>query len=261
MKFAAIMPAPYILFLVILLSILVVVYKLRKLTLVGTLTGGLVAVCIFMGAGLPGILMLAAFFIMATIATSWKKSLKGKSHPEIRNAAQVLANGGVAALCGLVMWLVPVQGDPLLILLAAALSSAIADTLSSELGTVYGSRFYNIMNFKPDERGRDGVISVEGTLTGIAGSMVIAFIFVLFLGWSPVFWVVVISGTAGNLFDSVLGATLERKGYIKNNLVNFLNTAFAAFVAYLTTTCAVFLLVCFIRMVLPAVISASASSV
>jgi uncharacterized protein (TIGR00297 family) len=227
------MPMTYLLFFLILLAILVAVYKVRKLTLEGTLTGGLVAVCIFMGAGLPGILMLAAFFIMATIATSWKKNLKGKPHPEIRNAAQVLANGGVAALCGLVMWLVPVQGDPLLILLAAALSSATADTLSSELGTVYGQRFYNIISFKPDEKGRDGVISLEGTLTGIVGSAIIAFIYVLFFGWSPVFWVVIISGTAGNLFDSLLGATLERKGYIKNNLVNFLNTAFAALVAYL----------------------------
>ncbi|WP_224751163.1 DUF92 domain-containing protein [Mucilaginibacter pankratovii] len=223
----------YLLFFLILLAVLIAVYKLRKLTLAGTLTGGLVAICIFMGAGLPCILMLAAFFIMATIATSWKKSLKGKSHPEIRNTAQVLANGGLAALCGLVMWLVPVQGYPLLILLAAALSSATADTLSSELGTVYGRRFYNIISFKPDEKGRDGVVSLEGTLIGIAGSAVIAFIYVLFLGWSPVFWVVVISGTAGNLFDSVLGATLERKSYIKNNLVNFLNTAFAALVAYL----------------------------
>ena len=227
------MPAPYILFLVILFAVLILVYRLRKLTLVGTLTGGLVAVCIFMGAGLHGILMLAAFFIMATIATSWKKGLKGKSHPEIRNAAQVLANGGVAALCGLVMWLVPVQGYPLLVLLAAALSSAAADTLSSELGTVYGMRFYNIISFKPDERGRDGVISLEGTLIGIAGSTVIALIYVLFFGWSRAFWGVIISGTAGNLFDSVLGATLERKGYIKNNVVNFLNTAFAALVAYL----------------------------
>jgi uncharacterized protein (TIGR00297 family) len=227
------MPMTYLLFFLILLAILVAVYKVRKLTLEGTLTGGLVAVCIFMGAGLPGILMLAAFFIMATIATSWKKNLKGKSHPEIRNAAQVLANGGVAALCGLVMWLVPVQGDSLLILLAAALSSATADTLSSELGTVYGRRFYKIISFKPDEKGRDGVISLEGTLIGIAGSAVIAFIYILFLDWSHGFWIIIISGTAGNLFDSVLGATLERKGYIKNNLVNFLNTAFAALVAYL----------------------------
>jgi uncharacterized protein (TIGR00297 family) len=227
------MPAQYLFFLIILFAILIAVYKFRKLTLVGTLTGGVVAVCIFMGGGLPGILILAAFFIMATVATSWKKSLKGKTHPEIRNAAQVLANGGVAALCGLLIWLIPSPEHPLIILLAAALSSATADTLSSELGTVYGRRFYNIMNFKPDESGRDGVISLEGTMTGMAGSTVIAFIYMLFFGWSQFFGVVIISGTAGNLFDSVLGATLERRGYIKNNLVNFLNTAFAALMAYL----------------------------
>ncbi|RWY50417.1 DUF92 domain-containing protein [Mucilaginibacter gilvus] len=227
------MTMPYTIFLVFLVAILIAVYKHRKLTLVGTLTGGLVELSIYIGAGLPGILMLAAFFVMATIATSWKKASKGQTHPEIRDAAQVLANGGMAALCGLVMWLMPACGYLLLVLLAAALSSATADTLSSELGTVYGRRFYNIISFKPDERGRDGVISLEGTLVGIAGSMVIALIYALFSGWSKEFWFIVISGTAGNILDSVLGATLERGGYIKNNLVNFLNTVCAALVAYL----------------------------
>ncbi|MEO7212285.1 DUF92 domain-containing protein [Mucilaginibacter sp.] len=227
------MPTQYLFFLIILFVILIAVYKFGKLTLVGTLTGGLVAVCIFMGAGLRGILMLAAFFIMATIATSWKKDLKGKTHPEVRDAAQVLANGGIAALFGLVIWLMPASGDLMQILLASALSSATADTLSSELGTVYGRRFYNITSFKPDEKGGNGVISLEGTFIGIAGSMVIALIYALFSGWSREFCFIIIAGTAGNLLDSVLGATLERSGYIKNNLVNFLNTIFAALVAYL----------------------------
>jgi uncharacterized membrane protein len=58
----------------------------------------------------------------------------------------VLANGGVAALFGLLMLLVAGPIAPLFaVLMAAALSSAMADTLSSELGTVYGSRFYNII--------------------------------------------------------------------------------------------------------------------
>lgn len=219
-------------FCLILPVILVLVYKLRKLTLAGTLAGGLVAISIFIGAGVKGIALLATFFVLATLATAWKKAAKGETHTQIRNAAQVLANGGVAAVVGLLMFLLPASGYPFAVLLAAALSSATADTLSSELGVVYGRRHYNIISLKPDERGRDGVISLEGTVIGLAGSTAIAIVYLLFAGWGNCFWVIIAAGTAGNLFDSLLGATLERGGYLKNDAVNFLNTLFAALVAW-----------------------------
>jgi uncharacterized membrane protein len=40
---------------------------------------------------------------------------------------------------------------------------------------------------------------------------------------------------AGLLFDSVLGATLERRGWLGNDWVNFASTAFAALLAYMLT--------------------------
>jgi uncharacterized membrane protein len=47
-------------------------------------------------------------------------------------------------------------------------------------------------------------------------------------GWTfKLLWIIV-AGTIGNLADSILGASLERKGFIKNDVVNFLNTLFAA---------------------------------
>ncbi|OOQ61763.1 hypothetical protein BC343_01445 [Mucilaginibacter pedocola] len=226
---------PDLIFTAVLLIVLFLVYNLRKLTMSGTIVAGMVAVCIFKGSGFLGILMLAVFFVLATVATSVGKSFKGKTHQERRNAAQVVANGGMAALIGLVMWINHAPGYPLIFFLAASLSSATADTLSSELGTVYGRRFFNIITFRRDERGRDGVISLEGTLAGLFGSAIIGVIYLLLIGGSGGFWLIIIAGTAGNLFDSVLGATLERKGIIQNNTVNFLNTAFAVLIAWLFT--------------------------
>jgi uncharacterized membrane protein len=45
-------------------------------------------------------------------------------------------------------------------------------------------------------------------------------------------WIVV-AGFAGNLADSILGASLERKGWLKNDQVNFLNTLIAAIIGLL----------------------------
>ncbi len=41
------------------------------------------------------------------------------------------------------------------------------------------------------------------------------------------------AGCAGLLFDSALGATIERRGWVGNDLVNFISTLFAAAIAVL----------------------------
>ena len=47
----------------------------------------------------------------------------------------------------------------------------------------------------------------------------------------PWLWII-LAGVTGNVVDSVLGASLERKGWIGNNVVNFLNTAVGAGVCW-----------------------------
>jgi uncharacterized membrane protein len=43
---------------------------------------------------------------------------------------------------------------------------------------------------------------------------------------------VVVAGVAGMIFDSLLGALFERKGYLNNDAVNLLGTGFAVVVAW-----------------------------
>ena len=150
-----------------------------------------------------------------------------------RTASQVLANAGVAGIASLLACCYPAQ-HIFTVMAAAAFSSAIADTMSSELGSVYGKRFYNILSFKKDQRGLDGVISLEGTVAGIVGSCIIASVYAVGFGLhATTFLAIVIAGTIGNIADSILGATLERREVIKNDAVNFLNTLIAALIVAL----------------------------
>jgi uncharacterized protein (TIGR00297 family) len=213
-------------------------YVAGKLTLAGSMTGVLVAVLIFIGSGLPGVVMLGVFFVLGTAVTSYKKEEKRKldvneAHQGRRKAGQVLANGGVSAALSLLHIVSENDSSVFLLMVASSLASATGDTFSSELGNVYGRNFFNILTFKKDQRGLNGVISFEGTFFGVVGSLAIAFVYLLFFGWSSAFFVIVLAGLAGNLFDSLLGALFERKGLLGNDAVNFLNTAFAALTAFL----------------------------
>lgn len=209
-------------------------YRLGKLTRAGAVAAGLTGIIVFFGSGYFGLAVLFAFFGMGVLATAHgkaRKAVHGEAQQR-RNAGQVFANGGMAALLSLLMTAGEGPVLPYPIMLAAALASAAADTVSSELGTLYGRRFINILTFRREANGLDGVVSLEGTFVGIAASAVIASIYFAFGGGRTGWLIITAAGTIGNLADSILGATLERKGIIRNDAVNFMNTAIAALAAW-----------------------------
>ena len=228
----------YSLILFILTSVAIISVKTAKLTTFAAITGWVIGLLIFSGTGYPGVAMIAVFFISGTAATSRGMVAKHKMGLEEKNkgkrsAGQVIANAGVAAILAVISMFYEAKTDLFILMTAAAFASATADTLSSELGNVYGKKFFNIVTLQKDTRGLNGVISFEGTIIGVAGSAAIAIVYSLFLGFDRQFLLIFISGAIGNFSDSLLGATAERKGYLNNNQVNFLNTAIASLFALL----------------------------
>ena len=213
-------------------------YSVRagKLTTAAAATGGVLGLLIYLGSGFGGLALLALFFGMGTAASGWRVADKrrlglAEENRGRRTAGQVVANAGVAALLGLWAWQLPQHAPLAGLMLAGSFAAATADTLASELGNVYGRRYFNILTFRPDTRGLNGVVSLEGTALGLAGTALLALAYCLGAGWGPAFGWLLVAGTAGNLLDSVLGATVERRGWLGNNAVNFLNTLTGALVA------------------------------
>ncbi len=157
-----------------------------------------------------------------------------------RTASQVAANLGIAALASsdvVQSWLVDARWftrsslAPMLLFAVglAALAEAAADTVSSEVGQVIGGRPRMITTLRQVEPGTDGAISLLGTLAGVAAAGIVALAGTLALrGDLTMFWISCAGGVFGLFFDSLLGATLERHGWLNNDAVNFLSTASAA---------------------------------
>lgn len=156
-----------------------------------------------------------------------KRQLKTAEAEDGRSASQVMANLGVAAL----VLAIPNVGAAYLLALAA-LAEVAADTTSSEIGTAFSARTVLITTGKIVPPGTDGGISLSGTLAGILAALITA-------GCAAALGLVTVSaamlaasaGVAGMLVDSLLGASVERRGYLNNDLVNLLSTAAAACIA------------------------------
>lgn len=213
-------------------------YSVRagKLTTAAAATGGALGLLLYLGSGFAGLALLALFFGLGTAASGWRVADKrrlglAEENRGRRTAGQVVANAGVAGLLSLLAWRYPPAAPLAHLMLAGSFAAATADTLASELGNVYGRRYYNIRTLRSDARGLNGVVSLEGTVLGLAGTAVLAAAYCLGFGWGPAFGWLLVAGTAGNLTDSLLGATLERHGLLSNNAVNFINTLTGALMA------------------------------
>lgn len=210
----------------------------KKIDLWGALAGGCITFAMFLGSGWLGIVTLTAFFTLGTMVSQWKKKEKksldlAQENEGRRTIVNAVANGGVAGLAGLWAWIFIEDQLFFEVVMMASIASACSDTFSSELGNVYGKRYISILTFQSDKRGLDGVISIEGLMAGVVGSSMIALIYLFFRPYSDVFWIILVGGIIGNLSDSILGATVQRKDWLDNHQVNFLSTLIAGFIAYL----------------------------
>ncbi len=226
-----------------------IVWKLRAATPGGAATGALItASLMFSTAGYPyaassyhgALIPLLLLFLLtwaSTRAGRARKAALGTAEPRHgRSASQIAANLGAAALVLTVGSILfgDDAGNSLPALLAlACLAEAAADTVSSELGQLLGHHPRRILTFRRVEPGTDGGITLAGTLAGLLAAALVTLAGLWAqstIAWLP-FGIVLAGATFGLLFDSFLGATLEQRGWLNNDAVNFLSTISAPLAA------------------------------
>lgn len=176
-----------------------------------------VGVATIYGFGWRGLAMLLAFFISGSLLT--------RGAGKRRDARQVIANGGVAALAALAgSW-------PSF---AGALAAANADTWATEIGSHSPAPPRLITTGARVPAGSDGGMTLLGTAGGIAGAAFVAALSRL-MGQRNAL-IIGGAGVLAMLVDSLVGATLQGKiRWIDNDAVNLAATLTGAVCAGLLT--------------------------
>jgi len=210
-------------------------YRLGTIDRRGLVAGIAVGWAIYGGLGPSAFGLLAMFFVLGSSATRIGKAQKdslgvAQSSKGARTVRHVLPNGGVAALCALVAALSPEAGPVWAAAFCGSLAAATADTLSSEIGQAFGGEPRRLPTFRHAKVGEDGGVTLVGTAAGAVGALVIAAVAAL-VGLTPSVGAVAAAGIAGNVADSLIGGTFERRGWVNNAVVNLICTSVGAAVA------------------------------
>jgi uncharacterized protein (TIGR00297 family) len=194
-------------------------WRLKWLSVSGALSAIVVGATVLQFSHWGGWLLLLMFFFTSTVLGKIARPIAALVDSGIqkkggcRDWAQVMANGGLAALAAFYYGVG--GGQMALVMLGSALAASTADTWSGEVGIMSHKPPVSIRTFRPVPPGLSGGITWLGTLSGLLGSVLIA---VAWYGafaihadgsWELLASIVTVAGFCGTLVDSYLGATLQ----------------------------------------------------
>jgi uncharacterized protein (TIGR00297 family) len=227
----------------ILLLVSIVIPK-KLLTPAGTINAWGLGVIVWGTLGWRGYSVVMFYFLVGSAVTRIgmaQKEAEGIAEKRggARGPENVWGSAFTATICaiGVVViefgWLDPSWESLLILGYVASFATKLSDTTASEVGKAYGKSTFLITTLKPVPRGTEGAISLEGTLAGIIGGILISLV-AYSLGLITFQGVIIctIAAFVATNVESVIGATLQSDiDWLSNELVNVINTIVGAVVA------------------------------
>ncbi|MEG4856019.1 TIGR00297 family protein [Microcoleus sp. K1-B6] len=242
----------------VLLAIATIAPK-KLLTPAGQFHGWVLGVLIWGCLGWQGYAVVMFYFLVGSGVTRIGKAQKeaegiAEKRSGARGPENVWGSALTATLCALGVLALSILGDTgkmavlgetgkmpvsqnaislLLLGYAASFCTKLSDTSASEIGKAYGKRTFLITSLQPVPRGTEGAVSLEGTIAGIVGSILIALLSwaVGLIDLTGIVFCVIAAFIATNI-ESVIGATVQSKfEWLTNEVVNFFNTLIGAIAA------------------------------
>ena len=228
-------------------------YYKEVLTLDGTLAAFAVGMIIGIFGDVTWLLLLLFFLLSSFLATRYRFALKEAMGVQEgvkgeRRATNVLANGFAPMLAAVLTfpgfsWFPKTVGG---VVFLASLAVAGSDTLASEIG-VLSRKAYLITTFERVTPGTDGGVSLLGTACALGAALYTALFGWFVLGnlarmynldpamppQAAVLLIPAVIGFVGCQLDSVIGATLERRGLVNKKTTNLIATCAGGVLAFL----------------------------
>ena len=200
-------------------------YRRGSLSRSGAVGALIVGTLIFGLGGWVWGIVLGVFFVSSSLLSHFKEREKAavaekfeKGHR--RDIGQVIANGGLGALIAALSAVVP--SDLWFFLFIGVMATVTADTWATELGTLSKAAPRLITTGRTVEVGTSGGVSPLGTSVSFVGGLLIGLTAGLLaplagmLPWAavlPLALIGALSGAAGSLIDSLMGATIQQIYY------------------------------------------------
>jgi uncharacterized protein (TIGR00297 family) len=225
-----------ILAVVVNLTFALLALRLKSASRSGAALGFALGALVYLGWGWKSFLILFAFFMLGSISTRLgydEKLARGVAEARggARSWREALANVGPGAFFA-VLIITTHDERAFLAAFVAAFAEAAGDTVSSEIGQWLAGDAWLIISLRRVRAGENGAVSLAGSTAGLLAAGVITI-----LAWSLRLvspggaGIALAAAVAGNIVDSLLGATVERQGLVTNGVVNFAGTAFAGALA------------------------------
>lgn len=194
-------------------------YRRGSLSRSGVLGAMLTGTLIFGLGGLVWGALLVVFFVSSSLLSHWQEGRKAAVAEKFakgsrRDLAQTLANGGVGALLAVGVAIYP--HPAWLAAFVGTMAAVTADTWATEIGVLSVTPPRLITTLRPVPPGTSGGVTRLGTLAALAGGVFIGACGALLTallgqpGGPTLLLVGSVAGVASALFDSLLGATVQR---------------------------------------------------